>query len=768
MDIVVQHGLQCAAGIGATACCLAFIHLVGLLVVPSRRIKDFAVSWRTAFIGAALTILWISYAIRMNLTLPTALLAETCFALVLLSVRYSVFRSLYLSDNRKRYLRTISRTLVTFVLFYALSYLFLPTPISSDFLPIVTNGNNDILNYINLADYLLRLGPSNVMEFSWFDTLPGGYPGTYEQTPAVFYALGALSSFYGGDTMRAAMPAIYAATALVGCATAVVTRIAFKLPQMACVAIGAILITGTFFRYNVECYFLSQMIGTSIVLFLLAETARSVAWNMTIIAACMRFLPFYVLLWFSYPVLFIIGVGLQAGLVVVHYLASSDRSLARIGRIAAGSLLGVALALLADASRTALIFGFMRTLSTLGAAGWPRTMISPLAIIGLPSPIDILSWKRQILAALLFVCFLMITFVLLYRRLSIIGRSSYILAASAFVTYFGYFMVAGESYQQWKLAFYLPLTTSFAILGAMATLIVPRIVPMVRETTWKVYAASLLVIAGNVAASKFSEPTKLFSSEYAELRTIEKMADVEDALVEMETYSATFFPVYFIRNKLLHLISASYYPVASPDMRLVSHKTPLFLEGQKCNQDSLHTPVGKLGCLTFVTPTLAPGTEYQFARHEPELAETRGLSVRESWGRWSAHKRIGLTYHANSNDIRDLPSGFLNFSIMLFRYPKLNAQRVALGWGKRSGYLEISDPGIISLPISSTDWTGDDIKRVLIELSLPDAATPISVGIGKDDRVLGIGFRSLSWNERPLGRIPNNIIPDALGSSLPN
>jgi hypothetical protein len=147
-------------------------------------------------------------------------------------------------------------------------------PASNDYLPIVFKGNNDIFNYINCTSFLQRLGPSNIANFSFRVPFGGGGVGTYDQVPAVFYVLFGISTFFGAEPIRAAMPTMFGVVALIGCTVTWLTKVAFNLPKAVCAAVAALVISGPFFRYNVGLYFLSQILGMLVVLALLGETAR--------------------------------------------------------------------------------------------------------------------------------------------------------------------------------------------------------------------------------------------------------------------------------------------------------------------------------------------------------------------------------------------------------------------------------------------------------------------------------------------------------------
>ena len=67
-----------------------------------------------------------------------------------------------------------------------------------------------------------------------------------------------------------------------------------------------------------------------------------------------------------------------------------------------------------------------------------------------------------------------------------------------------------------------------------------------------------------------------FSAAYRNLSALEQLGGFSELFVEMKSFPATFFPVYYVRTKLLHLISPSYYTREKLDYGKISPRSPLF------------------------------------------------------------------------------------------------------------------------------------------------------------------------------------------------
>jgi hypothetical protein len=761
--MVAKHLLQLLTGLGAGAACLLFLYVLGVLLTPARCADNALASPRPAVIGAAVTLLWCWYGIQLNFPLPTVMIAAICIASFLL-----VFRARFLIGllgNRVAAAQLLA-ALAVFVLCYTIAYGFLTPSASSDFLPIARYGNNDILNYINYTSFLQRLEPSNIANYEFRRT---GYP-IYEATPAAFYAIHALSAFFGGEALWAAMPTIFSAVAVVGCALAWLSRIAFGLPRAAGAAAAALFVSGPFFRYLVANYFLSQIIGMTVVLLLLGETALTLrsSTDLRLRTVLWRTLPFHIVLLFCYISLFVIGAGLQLGFVFIYCIfnvpsprlqgiAGAARTTAIWG---AATICGLAAAGLADPGHLLLNLRYLGLVSQTGIAGWPLDFVSPFAVIGLPIPTQVLDGSTQLLhtgAYIGGVLFLGYMLARADRKCSAAGKAFFAIAAMSSALYFCYFLVVGPSYQQWKLASYLPLVMSFAVTSAIMVVVRSAQGEVANKREWclgLVMVAFVALASANVAVHYVSEPKpERFSARYANLRQLEHLPGVNSLFVDMDSYSTTFFPVYFIRNKLLHLISPSYYPQEVLKPENISAATPLLVEGDVCRPDKYHMPVADVGCL-FSRLTLRPHQIYHFNEKLIEASHASGLSARENWGRWSDGKKVTLTIYANEDDVVEHPAGFINFELSAFLPLPLTKQDVLIRWGQgHASQLAIFQPGWVSLPIRADDWQGD-ARTVTFEFDLPDAISPrLLAANNQDPRELAVGFIAMSWTEHAAGKI---------------
>ncbi len=166
--------------------------------------------------------------------------------------------------------REVLGSLVAFILFYIVAYSFFTPTVTGQDLPLVSYVNNDMMNYLTFTRALQDLR-SNVAGLS-FATSP-----TYFQTPAAFYLVGLLSTFFRMDPLRAAMPALFGLCAVLALLARQISCAVFSVSPFWGTAIGATLISGPFFRYVAGNYFLSTLIALPIVVHLLWTTTESPA-----------------------------------------------------------------------------------------------------------------------------------------------------------------------------------------------------------------------------------------------------------------------------------------------------------------------------------------------------------------------------------------------------------------------------------------------------------------------------------------------------------
>lgn len=757
MTNFLQHLLGVLGGIAAVAVNIAILAILGSAVtLVSEKRQPNSLS-NVTVPAACLVALYCWYGIKLNIPLPILLGAIACLAVMILAYRMS--RDGPASAVADSQLATLFNARSTvFALFYGIAYLFVTPPVSTDQLPIVSAGK-DILNYINVGDYLQHLGPSNIAGMSLERSL------SYEATPAVFPALQAMAALLGGDIMQAAMPTILGVVALIGVAIASITQAAFALPRSAAIAIAAAVISGSLFRYTSGYFFLSQLMASLVLLLLLGRTVeflgdkRPKGWR----DVAATFAPHYILVGYLYPVVFlVIAAGLQTILVAGAYAlpaalrggqaTGTGGTKATIVQWGAGISVCMAVVAAVDPMHAQQMVSWAFVLSKT-EVGFPLSFISPAAILGLPGNLQITTRTAQAASIMAFLgASVVIGYFYLVRGMGrgpVVGRVLFLISILVFAIYASYFYLRGASYQQWKLATYLPLLMSFGWWAASVSIMRAPIKSRTVAALATPLLCALLVIGNFLSYALREPPMTTFSASYANLRALDMMGTWSDLYVRMSSYEATFFPVYFIRHKTLHLLSDSYYSKEQFDLASISPTRPLFVEGEECKPETpWTTTVVGVGCLYRELPTIEFGSNYQLSKKLPMSIEAEGLSHQEAWGRWSDGDKVTFRLFASSADLSKAPSGFVNFQI--HPYMGRGAQRVSIARGEWRAEEVIGQPRTISVPYVRDDWKGADLQSMTITMALPDAVAPNAIEPTSGDmRKLAIGFAAIGVASTP-------------------
>lgn len=768
MFMFLQHLSNITVGVSAGMAIVFFLYVLGVVSFPSTRINNTKETYQAVAIGAAIATLWCWYGIKLNYPLLPALLV--LFWLTVILAAFRIVRSGINSLFSSGFVKGSVQLLVLYSFFYALIYSFFPMGPWSEYLPLARMGNNDIFNYINYASYLQRLGESNIPGYSFIDNAML----IYEVCPAVYYALAGMAKFFGDETLWSAMPTLFGVVALIACVFVHFSRWVFGISKPLAVGISAVLISGSFFRYIVGNYFLSQLIALLVVLLLLAKTSEWLASSGSIKKTSMvlTFAPYHILLFFTYPPIFVIGLGLQLSYVFLFSLfsVSHQQGVKLLIRALIKmmlpwltiTLICVAIACLVDPFRAFKILKFMFLLAKPGVAGWPLPMVSPIAILGFPGPFTINHQAAQLPVAVLFIATIVITgfFSLFHVKATNFARALFALAVLNFAAYFMFWLYSGPTYQQWKLASYLLFPISFVALIPFA-IVVQKVCQQymsLNSAQTEKFALLLLCfifVMGNRVYSRYWwPPIDRPALSYSNLRVLDAMGGWNEAYIQMNGFSNTFMPVYFVRNKKLHLLSRSYYPDTKLDASDISTKKPLFIEGESCSLDAGHIPIEGVGCLLLVPPSFEPGSTYVFSKNILGL-EALGLSGIEPWGRWSDGNFVDIQLVLNPKDWGARETGYINLEVRPLLSGKITSQDISISWGKgRSVRTSVQNAVWISLPYGEEDWQVGQLNKLQLKFDLPGATAPKDIDPNSGDtRKLALGFLTISLSEKPMGPI---------------
>lgn len=779
------HMLAIVHGLAAVLACAACFYAGGLALLPRRAAVALGDGESPAILGAAVYVLVCWFGVT-TFRVPVLYLAPA-FSLVVV-VLAAIRRRWLAAELRRRFGPSGWQWLAVFCGFYVLMYVFTLPSVTGEFLPPAWLGNIDLMTYVRYSQHALRLGPSNLASYPDFDYL--GF--VYLQTPAVFHLLGGLSFLFRLDLLAATMPAAFGLAALTGFLAARIARTVFGLSLAAATTIGAVLLSGPFFRYIFGQYFLSTLMSTPVFLFLVWTTAVRRPSRTVDAALALPFLGAYVLLLLLYPLLLGVGVAAQAAVVVLLYLAERQRG--AVGQSAAAHAARSAAQRLATivASLGILVIGlFSRVvwsfeevvyLTQPNINGWPFDLISPLAILGAPAAWTNLEKCRacvdfEVVSAsghawsMAFVALLAVGVSALYhpRLAASISPPERALAAvggGAFAAYIVFFLGTGPSYQQWKFASYTALPWSFALLAALtrvATLSAPAAgVATPRRTAIGLSALAALLIGGNLVAHAHADPALTqFPATLRNVSALNADAGFREISVMMdETVDglASWLALYLLPDKQVHVISRRNVPHEELVYDSIAPERPLLRQNFGCegigHQDTRDIP--DVGCLLLAPPSLAPEHTYPFNQTFWFVSFT-GLGAREPEGRWNTDGVVHMELMADVKRAPLFDDHFVNLRLTPYLPPGTAAQRLALSWGKGSqGEMSLTSTAVVSLPIGRSDWTGLRMWTLPLTIELPDRVTPPSMYAPKghaDGPPLAAVFEEVSITRLPRGTV---------------
>jgi hypothetical protein len=598
------------------------------------------------------------------------------------------------------------------------------------------------------------------------------------------------------DPLRAAMPAQFALTALIGVFAARISRSVFTVSRASALAIACIVVSGPFFRYVVGSYFLSTLMSTPILLYLLWTTVTCRSRGFLDAGLAIRFGSAYVLLLFMYPFLLFAGVAAQSAAIVLTLIAEFQsggggwpawREAGRnAGRTVFTVLVTLGLLVLCLPQRLAWSLDMVRSLSQKGVAGWPLDMISPLAILGLPGTmtdriqcaschgIEVASPAYRALAAAVF-CAVALTLGCLYfwrfrQQTTPAQRTLVGLASGSFILYCAYFFSLGPSYQQWKFASYSALPLSFVVLaGGLHLFQRSKAFARVNQTalgnrlaTALLAVAAMGVVGGNLLWHSLSDPVLLrFSGTLRNIEKVDKLPFFRELSVWMSDQPngfPTWLALYFLPTKRVHVVSSIFRPNEPLSFEQISRQRPLLIQDYGCegvgHDDTITVP--GVGCLLLAPPSLALATPYPF-NGSFLFIDLEGIDARESWGRWNLRSTALLKLTADLRRIQVYPDTYVNLLLSPYLPPGKTRQRLVFSWGaNQHAEASMSDREWISLPVRNADWTGNWVLTLPISIDLPDATAPHWLdgpeGRYEERRQLAIAFEELSISASPRGR----------------
>jgi hypothetical protein len=125
---------------------------------------------------------------------------------------------------------------------------------------------------------------------------------------------------------------------------------------------------------------------------------------------------------------------------------------------------------------------------------------------------------------------------------------------------------------------------------------------------------------------------------------------------------------------------------------------------------------------------------------KPSIHLMSGWAYPESWGTWSIADKATFSLPKPPSNSKSLVLEVR--ALVASKHPEQVVRLMIHGQLRSSATLSKEDGNQIIIPVEAGDFSGD---RLAVELQLPNLISPSALGIGKDDRQLAIGLRSVRY-----------------------
>ena len=744
MQIVITHGLSLLLGAAVCLLAMGFFYLLGVSVAGRLNLTSREGAAQYACVaGAAIFVAATWHGLQWMFPLP-AIVAALCVASLVLWLVLRKRNGLARSDQVK--FSDCLHFAVEFLIFYAVAYCLVPEMMFGGAeLPYrLITGNLDLFHYVNAANYFLYLGLDNLGSGYYFGE-------AYWVTPGAYHFLSLFAVILHGNTLAASMPFIHGAVALIGVAIACLLREVFRATRAVSISVGLMIISGVFFQYVYGNGFLAQYASSVILMF---GTLQLAMWVNSGAATgsgklILVLLPYCFLTFYIYPAIAVIFVVTSTSIAccakALGAFATQSGKL-RLGRFMVwwGSILVSVFLLIGlfDPSHFyEIVTGYMQKLGS-AHVGWPLDMPPFYTFLGIPGSMQVSAdWLKFWLLIGLVVIGLSLYFYVIKPsdHTPLARRVLVIWGAAAWLLYFAYFAKVGPSYQQWKMAAYLPLLFSFVFYASIAQILITVLGSknLGSFANGRLGEALCCILAlAALAANAFDRSRQGDEDQrkdvgYEALRDVSRLGGFDDLYVHMRSWGNTMLVAYFIDNLHLHFLSDSYYPTEQYDPRKIDSRHPLLWEGGECSSVGALS-IGNIGCLMRAPPKMEFDRAYGFGIDEVPVASVQGAAKQASWGVSIESPHARIVVYAAEDTVRQGPSAYLNLQVR--PGPKEGLVRLRLG-GKVSATVVVTEDRWLSVPYDSVDWVGSQPAELLLDADVistqhsAQSGPPASLGL---------------------------------------
>jgi len=145
-------------------------------------------------------------------------------------------------------------------------------------------------------------------------------------------------------------------------------------------------------------------------------------------------------------------------------------------------------------------------------------------------------------------------------------------------------------------------------------------------------------------------------------------------------------------------------------------------------------PSIKVGQVISITAPQANQNNYE------QVILMSGWAYPESWGAWSIADKATLSLPKPESNAKSLVLEVR--ALVSNKHPEQLVNVMMNGKLRVSTLLNIEDDNQILIPLEAGDLSSE---RLIVEFQLPSLVSPASLGMGKDERKLAIGLKSVRY-----------------------
>ena len=296
---------------------------------------------------------------------------------------------------------------------------------------------------------------------------------------------------------------------------------------------------------------------------------------------------------------------------------------------------------------------------------------------------------------------------------------------------------------------FVPFVWAAAISGLRRSTALGRIAsPVDRQLAGAlvVYVA-VGVIAGNVAVQAVRAPAPRYAPGlWRQLNQFGRMPfrAVTLKVTDEPNGLSSALAMYYMPRRKAHVIGRG---VSYDDLpfETVSRQQPMFIQNFGCegvgHGDTVSAP--GVGCLLLAPPSMVLETTYPFNRTFLFMDFDR-MTSRESGGRWNTGPVLNLRFTADPQRVRLDQDMYINFLVNTFRSAADPPLTLAARWGQdRHGEFTVGERQWFSLPVASSDWSGNRLWTMPVAIDFPEGKT--------------ILFHEVALTQSPRGQVAEMI-----------